>query len=194
MPNQKRQPRTLLDLTCPHCGKSFQRYKSRVTGNLAFCTAECYWKSSYRTESVGASNRQRNPDAQETRPCGTCGVDVTRYISTGQSTFYCSRACRWENHLHQKQTRVNGYVLVFVGKGEPGAGKSGHKLEHRMVMEQMLDRPLRDKENVHHINGIKDDNRPENLELWTTSQPSGQRVEDKIAWAREFLALYEPKE
>ena len=47
--------------------------------------------------------------------------------------------------------------------------------------------PLIPHENV---NGDRLDNRIENLELWTTSQPSGQRVEDKIAWAKEFLAEY----
>lgn len=58
-------------------------------------------------------------------------------------------------------------------------------------MEQMLGRKLLPSESVHHKNGVRDDNRPGNLELWTRSQPYGQRVEDKIAWAKELLALYE---
>jgi len=64
--------------------------------------------------------------------------------------------------------------------------------QHRHVMEQHLGRRLRRYEEVHHLNGDRSDNRLENLELWSTRQPKGQRVEDKVAWAKELLALYEP--
>lgn len=83
----------------------------------------------------------------------------------------------------------SGYVQITDWE-HPNANSAGRVLEHVMVVTEMLGRPLTLGENVHHKNGVKHDNRPENLELWTTHQPSGQRVEDLVEWAHEILRRY----
>ena len=111
--------------------------------------------------------------------CPQCGqrrlrrVDrIREYALRGQLPI-CS-------HCWSKGGRVRssgGYVMIRVLKGHP-KGQSPYKFEHRLVMERMLGRMLEQHETVHHKNGDRMDNKPENLELWTTRLGKGVRDKD----------------
>jgi HNH endonuclease len=85
-----------------------------------------------------------------------------------------------------------GYVVIFEPT-HPNARKDGYVAEHIKVMAAKLGRPLERFEEVHHKNGIRSDNRPENLELWARGmQPPGSRVSDLVDAAVRVLKLYRP--
>ena len=115
--------------------------------------------------------------------CGKHYWRFRKYGSTELPTKPDKPPTKWVTHW--------GYVHVYL-PDHPMANSAGAVYEHRLVMAEHLGRPLTADENVHHINGCRTDNRVENLELWTKSQPSGQRVDDKVRWAVELLRKYSP--
>jgi len=72
----------------------------------------------------------------------------------------------------------------------PRARTQGYVFEHILAMEAKLGRMLFTDESVHNRNGIRDDNSPEDLELWVRPQPSGIRAADAVTWAKEIMARY----
>lgn len=77
----------------------------------------------------------------------------------------------------KKNKTLNGYIQLWEPKN-PMSNKSGYIYEHRKVVAEILGRLLTKNELVHHKNGVKDDNRPENLELtnlrWHMSKHKSQ--------------------
>lgn len=146
---------------------------------------------------MGYSSRQPAVEVE----CGACRKKLLRaaWLVRKHSHFFCDTSCRRKGQpvpvrvsMLEVGTRrvLQGYVRVFLGKGVPGAYADGWALEHRVVMERMLGRPMLTTESVHHRNGVKTDNSEANLELWVRQQPPGQRVDDVVAHARSILALY----
>lgn len=126
------------------------------------------------------------------RHCSVEGCD-RKYLASGlcQRHYHRKRNGQAENLPDRKSWKIegtdwylrpDGYVVRYP--------VTGILFQHREVMKEKLGRDLLEGENVHHINGIRHDNRPENLELWVTSQPKGQRPEDLVSWAKEILSLY----
>lgn len=111
---------------------------------------------------------------------GLCSTHYRRWYRTGDVGV----SGRKGFHVN-----ANGYKLITMPE-HPNALSNGMVPEHRLIMSQALGRPLRRDETVHHRNGIRTDNRIENLELWSRSHGPGQRVEDQVRWAKAILEQY----
>ena len=125
-------------------------------------------------------------------PCPICGrLSSPDYI-------LCKECSRKQQHGEMNGNwkggevyETKGYKMIWSPLHPKAENrKSKYIFEHTLIMEQHIGRYLKDKEHVHHKNGIKRDNRIENLELWTGNHPTGSRVVDLLEWARSFIKEY----
>lgn len=161
-------------MDCLVCGKPAARK------SFEYCSPEC---SAIGRRGKPHSDR-RGPITYTCKHCGKDFQDRPRGVKTGR--IYCSHSCR--NYALPSRSRIgeqgnrkfvdgrSGYVILTNERGY-------RNLEHREIMEKMLGRKLKKNETVHHKNGVRHDNRPENLELWSKNHGAGQRDKDKDIWS-----------
>ena len=156
---------------CLECKRKFSRLTSYVKKkNPRFCSVPCA-----RKYQRGKAHPQLRGFPREDRVCETCRIAFRPKRSSAPARF-CSNACKFTgnrgpNAPNWKGGRLidkSGYVLIRRPE-HPRAKKffgiRCYVREHIVVIEQKLGRSLSKGETVHHINGVKSDNRPENLEL-----------------------------
>lgn len=127
--------------------------------------------------------------------CGKESDVQSKNLVNGDS-LGCHPCSHKKRILEPHKVKIRTYLNAQGYRMCTWRAPSGAKVsvtEHRIVMEGMIGRELVAGENVHHKNGNRSDNRPENLELWNTSQPAGQRIPDKVAYGLEMLRLYAPE-
>ena len=137
--------------------------------------------------------------------CGNAAAVTTGHITSGH-TKSCgclmselSRKNAYKNLAGKRKVSVNGSLPDRMQKDgyirahdreHHRATKCGFVLAHIPVMEKKIGRKLKDMENVHHIDGDRGNNNPDNLELWVRSQPMGQRVSDRLKLSVEMISEY----
>jgi len=153
----------------PKCAAAAKKQRQAVSSKK--------WRDAVLTSgrTCAIDGCEKPPDASK----GLCGMHYFRLQARGDVGSPES-----ERPGGSRFQMNQGYVKVHR-PAHPSSNSDGYVLEHRAVMEDHLGRQLAKFENVHHINGVRHDNRIENLELWTKPQPAGQRVSDLVEWVVE---------
>lgn len=159
----------MIEYECLQCKK--KTFKHPCQQNRKFCSNNCYW-----SWMVGKKNPSRKK--RKKCVCEFCGKEFEKrlhHFKNGKKPKFCSSEC-WCEYRRQRPCEQHpmwkggvtrhssGYILIKA-EDNPRADKDGYVYAQVLIMEDFLGRFLKKKEIVHHINGIKDDNRIENLYL-----------------------------
>lgn len=136
-----------METTCPQCDRPYGKRR------------RCYYCQPGRKRTGG------------TKSCEYCGEQIHQaaWEARASQKRFCSYECKYaanrgvEQVYGTRYVRRDGYVAIKIGIRQ-------YELEHRIIAEQMLGRALKPDEQVHHKNGKKADNRPENLEVLTNAE------------------------
>lgn len=135
--------------------------------------------------------RCRNKKVPRVR-CPKCGGLRRLDRNYQEGCQLCSQRKEKNGNWKGGKTYHKGGYRMVAAPGHPRTTKTRYVFEHILVMEKKIGRYLTEDETVHHKNGVRDDNRLCNLELWTTNHPAGTRTTDLVKWAKELLKRYCP--
>ena len=180
-----------IQTTCRICGlnKMFSPYRYGRLSKNGYTCPDCKkqrWKT-VKCFQCGQEKTIHSCEAEEHK-LHFCNMDCQKIWRSQRLLGKNNHKWKPEGHTYNAPV---GYRYIKCSN-HPFSIRDGVVLEHRYVMEQYLGRHLFPDETIHHKNGVKTDNRIENLELWSSAHHKGKKIIDVVPYCVEMLERYAP--